>query len=181
MERFSYAKRADRQIALVTGGSRGIGAAVVRRLGSDGATVAFSYAVSEEHAKSLVAEVAKAGGTALAIQADSADADAVKGAVAQAVDRFGRLDILVNNAGILIGGIVDDFALSDFDRMVAVNVRAVFVAIQAVVPHMSQGGRIITTGSVTADRSGFERFRGLFDHATRTGGVSSSQETGGRQ
>jgi 3-oxoacyl-[acyl-carrier protein] reductase len=79
----------------------------------------------------------------------------VKGAVAQTVDRFGRLDILVNNAGILIGGIVDDFALSDFDRMVAVNVRAVFVAIQAVVPHMGQGGRIITTGSVTADRSGF--------------------------
>src|SRR5258708_30437931 len=83
------------KIALVTGGSRGIGAAVVRRLASDGATVAFSYAVSEDHAKSLVAEVAKGGGTALAIQADSADAAAVKGAVAQAVDRFGRLDILV--------------------------------------------------------------------------------------
>jgi 3-oxoacyl-[acyl-carrier protein] reductase len=143
------------KIALVTGGSRGIGAAVVRRLASDGATVAFSYAVSEEHAKSLVAEVAKAGGTALAIQADSADADAVKGAVAQAVDRFGRLDILVNNAGILIGGIVDDYPLADFDRMIAVNVRAVFIAIQAAVPHMGQGGRIITTGSVTADRSGF--------------------------
>jgi len=116
-----------------------------------------------------------------AIQADSGHAEAVKAAVAQTVDRFGRLDILVNNAGILIGGIVDDYALCDFDRMLAVNVRAVFVAIQAVVPHMGQGGRIITTGSVTADRSGFERFRGLFDHATRTGGVSSSQETGGRQ
>ena len=143
------------KIALVTGGSRGIGAAVVRRLASDGATVAFSYAVSEDHAKSLVAEVAKGGGTALAIQADSADAAAVKGAVAQAVDRFGRLDILVNNAGILIGGIVDDYPLADFDRMIAVNVRAVFIAIKAVVPHMGQGGRIITTGSVTADRSGF--------------------------
>jgi 3-oxoacyl-[acyl-carrier protein] reductase len=143
------------KIALVTGGSRGIGAAVVRRLASDGATVAFTYAVSEDRAKALVAEIEKAGGTALAIQADSGDAEAVKGAVAQTVDRFGRLDILVNNAGILIGGIVDDFALSDFDRMVAVNVRAVFVAIQAVVPHMGQGGRIITTGSVTADRSGF--------------------------
>ena len=115
------------KIALVTGGSRGIGAAVVRRLASDGATVAFSYAVSEDHAKSLVAEVAKAGGTALAIQADSADADAVKGAVAQAVDSFGGLDILVNNAGILIGGIVDDYPLADFDRMIAVNVRAVFI------------------------------------------------------
>jgi 3-oxoacyl-[acyl-carrier protein] reductase len=143
------------KIALVTGGSRGIGAAVVRRLASDGATVAFTYAVSEDRAKALVAEIEKAGGTALAIQADSGDAEAVKGAVAQTVDRFGRLDILVNNAGILIGGIVDDFALCDFDRMAAVNVRAVFVAIQAVVPHMGQGGRIITTGSVTADRSGF--------------------------
>ena len=143
------------KIALVTGGSRGIGAAVVRRLASDGATVAFTYAASEDRAKALVAEIAKAGGTALAIQADSADAAAVKGAVAQAVDRFGRLDILVNNAGILIGGIVDDYPLADFDRMIAVNVRAVFIAIQAAVPHMGQGGRIITTGSVTADRSGF--------------------------
>jgi 3-oxoacyl-[acyl-carrier protein] reductase len=143
------------KVALVTGGSRGIGAAVVRRLASDGATVAFSYAASEDSAKALVAEIEGAGGIALAIQADSADADAVKAAVAQIVDRFGRVDILVNNAGILIGGIVDNYALSDFDRMVAVNVRAVFVAIQAVVPHMGRGGRIITTGSVTADRSGF--------------------------
>src|SRR5258706_10818690 len=143
------------KVALVTGGSRGIGAAIVRRLASDGATVAFSYAASEGCAKVLVAEIEKAGGTTLAIQADSADANAVKATVAQTVDRFGRIDILVNNAGILIGGIVDDYALSDFDRMVAVNVRAVFVAIQAVVPHMGQGGRIITTGSVTADRSGF--------------------------
>jgi 3-oxoacyl-[acyl-carrier protein] reductase len=143
------------KVALVTGGSRGIGAAVVRRLASDGATVAFSYATSEDSAKALVTEIEGAGGMALAIQADSADADAVNAAVAQIVDRFGCVDILVNNAGILIGGIVDDYALSDFDRMVAVNVRAVFVAIQAVVPHMGRGGRIITTGSVTADRSGF--------------------------
>ena len=113
------------------------------------------YAASEDRARALVSEIQKTGGTALAIQADSADAEAVKAAVTLTVDRFGRLDILVNNAGILIGGIVDDYPLSDFDRMVAVNVRAVFVAIQAVVPHMGQGGRIITTGSVTADRSGF--------------------------
>src|SRR5258708_29404524 len=141
------------KIALVTGGSRGIGAAVVRRLASDGATVAFTYAASEDRAKALVAEIEKAGGTALAIQADSGDAEAVKGAVAQTVDRFGRLDILVNNAGILIGGIVDDYPLADFDRMIAVNVRAVFIAIQAVVPHMVQAGRLISTGSVTAVRS----------------------------
>ena len=143
------------KVALVTGGSRGIGAAVVRRLANDGATVAFSYAASEGRAKALVAEIEKTGGTTLAIQADSADADAVKGAVAQTVDRFGRLDILVNNAGILIGGIVDDYPLHDFDRMVAVNVRAVFVAVQAAVPQLGRGGRIITTGSVAADRSGF--------------------------
>jgi len=115
------------------------------------------YAASEDRARALASEIQKTGGTALAIQADSADAEAVKAAVTLTVDRFGRLDILVNNAGILIGGIVDDYALSDFDRMVAVNVSAVFVAIQAAVPHMGRGGRIITTGSVAADRSGFPR------------------------
>ena len=155
------------KIALVTGGSRGIGAAVVRRLASDGATVAFSYAVSEDHAKSLVAEVAKAGGTALAIQADSADAAAVKGAVAQAVDRFGRLDILVNNAGVLIGGIVDDYPLADFDRMVAVNVRAVFIAIQAVVPHMGQGRPDHHHGQRHRRPLGFSRDICLFDDQGR--------------
>jgi 3-oxoacyl-[acyl-carrier protein] reductase len=141
--------------ALVTGGSRGIGAAIVRRLAKDGAAVAFTYAASEEKAKALAAEIASQGGKALAIKADSADAQAVQQAVSQTVEAFGRLDVLVNSAGILIHGMVDSYALADFDRMVAVNVRAVFVATQAAVPHMGEGGRVITIGSVTADRSGF--------------------------
>jgi 3-oxoacyl-[acyl-carrier protein] reductase len=141
--------------ALVTGGSRGIGAAIVRRLAKDGAAVAFTYAASEEKAKALAAEIASQGGKALAIKADSADAQAVQQAVSQTVEAFGRLDVLVNSAGILIHGMVDSYALADFDRMVAVNVRAVFVATQAAVPHMREGGRVITIGSVTADRSGF--------------------------
>ena len=143
------------QVALITGGSRGIGAAIVRRLASDGATVAFTYSASEDRANALVTEIETAGGTALPIRADSADANALKTAVAQTADRFGRLDILVNNAGILVGGTVDNYDLADFDRMIAVNVRAVFVAIQAAVPHMTSGGRIINTGSASADRSGF--------------------------
>jgi 3-oxoacyl-[acyl-carrier protein] reductase len=142
------------KVALVTGGSRGIGAAVVRRLAKDGATVVFTYAASGEKAAALVAEIEAGGKTSLAINADSADPAAVKAAVAQTVDRFGRLDILVNNAGILMRGMVDNYDLAVFDRMIAVNVRAVFVAIQAALPHMGEGGRIITTGSVTADRTG---------------------------
>jgi 3-oxoacyl-[acyl-carrier protein] reductase len=143
------------KIALVTGGSRGIGAAIVRRLASDGATVAFSYAASEDRANALAAEIKSSGATALPIKADSADTDGVQAAVAKTVGHLGRIDILVNNAGILIVGLVDDYKLADFDRMIAVNVRAVFAGIQAAVPHMIEGGRIITIGSVTADRSNF--------------------------
>ena len=141
--------------ALVTGGSRGIGAAIVRRLATDGASVAFTYSASEQHAKVLVAEVKETGAVALAVRADSADARALRGAIDQTLEAFGGLDILVNNAGILIRGVVDDYSLDDFDRMVAVNVRAVFIAVKAAVPHLKNGGRIITTGSVVADRSAF--------------------------
>lgn len=143
------------KIALVTGGSRGIGAAIVRRLAFDGAAVAFTYAASEDRANALAAEIKNSGATALPIKADSADTDEVQGAVAKTAGHFGRIDILVNNAGILILGLVDDYKLADFDRMIAVNVRAVFAGIQAAVPHMQEGGRIITIGSVTADRSNF--------------------------
>jgi 3-oxoacyl-[acyl-carrier protein] reductase len=141
--------------ALITGGSRGIGAAVVRRFAQEGALVAFTYASSEEKAHALADGIKTNGGATVAIKADNSDPEAIKVAVAQTVGRFGRIDILVNNAGILNPGAVDEYSLSDFDQMIAVNVRAVFVAIQAALPYMTSGGRIITTGSVTADRVGF--------------------------
>jgi len=143
------------KVALVTGGSRGIGAAIVRRLANDGATLAFTYVASAEKATALASEIETAERTPLAIRADSTDPAAVKAAVTQTVERFGRLDILVNNAGILLRGLVDELDLGAFDRIIAVNVRAVFVAGQAALPHMGQGGRIINSGSVAADRSGF--------------------------
>ncbi len=143
------------KIALVTGGSRGIGAAIVRRLANDGALVAFTYASSPDKANDVVAAVEAAGGKAVAILADSADADAVALAIEHTVQRFGGLDILVSNAGILLRGAVDDFSLEDFDRMIAINVRAPFVAIKAASKHLRPGGRVITIGSVVAERSAF--------------------------
>ena len=143
------------KVALVTGGSRGIGAAIVRRLKADGASVAFTYAASEDRAKALAADLETAGGRVLPIKADSADTEELKQAVARTISSFGRVDILVNNAGILVRGMVDDYDLTAFDRMIAINVRAIFVAVQAALPHMREGCRIITTGSVTADRAGF--------------------------
>src|SRR5471032_2631665 len=110
------------KVALVTGGSRGIGADIVRRLARDGAAVAFTYSASAQQARELTAQIEAAGGKALAIQADSADAAAVARAVAATVEAFGRLDILVNNAGILKLAPVDNYPLDDFDRMLAVNV-----------------------------------------------------------
>ena len=143
------------KIAFVAGGSRGIGAAIVRRLADDGATVAFTYSASEDKALALVDEVKTQGGIVLAIKADSADPQVLQQAIAHVAEKFRRIDILVNSAGIMVHGLVDDIDLADFDRILAINVRAVFVAVQAAVPHMGQGGRIITIGSVTADRIGF--------------------------
>ena len=138
--------------ALVTGGSRGIGAAIVRRLAADAAMVAFTYAASPGPAENLRAEVSARGGTAVAIKADSADAQQVTDAVDQAVTALGGLDILVNNAGVSTSGVVESFPLQDFDRMLAVNVRGVFVAIQRAIPHLGTGGRIVTIGSIFAER-----------------------------
>ena len=139
--------------AIVTGGARGIGAAIVERLASDGADVAFTYFGSTEAAGQLESRVRNHGGRSLAIKADAADADAVTAAVNAAAAEFGRLDFLVNNAGVLRWYPFDEFTLADFDHTVAVNVRSVFVAIQAAVPHMTEGGRIVNIGSVNADRT----------------------------
>ncbi|MDF3936996.1 3-oxoacyl-ACP reductase family protein [Pseudomonas citronellolis] len=143
------------KVAFVQGGSRGIGAAVVQRLVRDGAAVAFTYVSSAQKAEDLAATVQAAGGRALAIQADSADADSLKAAIERAASHFGRLDILVNNAGVLAVAPLDEFTLEDFDRTVAVNVRSVFVATQAAARHMGDGGRIITIGSTNAERMPF--------------------------
>ncbi|TFV58367.1 3-oxoacyl-ACP reductase FabG [Mycobacterium sp. PS03-16] len=139
--------------ALVTGGSRGIGAEIVRRLARDGAAVAFTYGSSVDEADKVVVDVSRAGGRVLPIRADSADPGQIASAVQETVTRLGGLDILVNNAGVAHLGPVESFPLEQFDRLVAVNVRGVFVAIQCAVPHLGEGGRIITIGSVNADRA----------------------------
>ncbi|MFM4648851.1 3-oxoacyl-ACP reductase family protein [Aeromonas bivalvium] len=139
-------------VAFVQGGSRGIGAAIVKRLARDGAAVAFTYVSSASQAEEVVATITATGGKALAIRADSADAAAVQHAIRQSVTHFGRLDILVNNAGVLVWGNIEDLTLDDLDRTLAVNIRSVFVASQEAARHMSQGGRIINIGSTNADR-----------------------------
>ncbi|MEH1894915.1 MAG: 3-oxoacyl-ACP reductase family protein [Nostoc sp.] len=141
--------------ALITGGSRGIGAAIVKRLASVGADVAFTYTSSPDRANEIVQAAQALGVQALAIQADSADASAVVAAVEDTVNKLGSIDILVNNAGVLAIGPIDDFTLADFDRTFAINVRAVFVATQAAVKHMKKGGRIINIGSTNAERMPF--------------------------
>jgi 3-oxoacyl-[acyl-carrier protein] reductase len=136
-------KRIEGKVALVTGGSRGIGAAIACRLAEEGASVALTFNGSPEKASQVVQAIEKLGSRAIAIQADSADAGALISAIDRTVNDLGGLDILVNNAGVLAVGPIDSFALEDFDRTIAVNVRAVFVATQAAVKHMKEGGRII--------------------------------------
>ena len=143
------------KVAFVTGGARGIGAAVVRRLASEGATVAFTYHSSAAGANELVASIEKAGGRAVAVKADVADAAALTNAINETARQLGKIDILVNNAGVLRLGTLDVFSLEDFDATVQVNVRAVFVASKAVLAHMGKGGRIINIGSTNADRMPF--------------------------
>ncbi len=148
-------KNLHQQTVLITGGSRGIGAAIVKRLAAEGANVAFTYQSSKEKAEALAAEITSLGGKALAIAADSKDPIAVQAAVAQTVAHFGGISILVNNAGI--GNIkpLDECSLEDFDDTMAVNVRAAFAASKAAIPHLPAGGRIINIGTCLVDRITF--------------------------
>jgi 3-oxoacyl-[acyl-carrier protein] reductase len=140
------------RVALVTGGSRGIGAAVALRLARDGADVALTYRAAADHAAKVVREIEGHGRRGLALQADSADPTAVRAAVDATVAEFGRLDILVNNAGVFPYGPFEQVSLEELDRTTAVHVRSAFVAAQAASPHLGSGGRIISIGSNLAER-----------------------------
>jgi 3-oxoacyl-[acyl-carrier protein] reductase len=142
----------DGKVALVTGGSRGIGAAIARRLAADGADVALTYARSAEKAHAVVADIKSAGRRGLALAADNADPRAVERAVDAAAEAFGQLDILVNNAGIYSVAALDALTVEDFDAAVAINLRAPFVASKAAAARMGEGGRIISIGSNLAER-----------------------------
>lgn len=141
--------------ALVLGGSRGIGAAVARRLAAGGASVALTYVQGAAAAQAVVDDIEKAGGRAIAIQADSADEKAIEAAVTRTREAFGALDILVNNAGVLAIAPIEEFTTEDLDRTLAVNVRAAVIASRAAARVMGQGGRIIHIGSTNAERMPF--------------------------
>ena len=140
------------RVALVFGGSRGIGAAVVRRLSLDGFAVGFTYVSRPDSAQQLTDGLTAEGGSVLAVQADSADASAIQKAVERVVSQFNRLDVVVVNAGVLRLGTVDALSLEDLDDVLQVNVRGVYVAIQACIRYMGKDGRVITIGSNTAVR-----------------------------
>ncbi|CAH0156035.1 Cyclic-di-GMP-binding biofilm dispersal mediator protein [Pseudomonas koreensis] len=143
------------KIAVVTGGSRSIGAAIAKRLAADGATVAITYNASPDRAEAVVQEIVAAGGLAVALAADAGNPEAVRAAIAEVAQRFGKIDILVNNAGISLLGAPEDIAFEDFQRILAVNVTGVFVATQQALKHMGQGGRIIHIGSSMVQYAAF--------------------------
>jgi 3-oxoacyl-[acyl-carrier protein] reductase len=145
-------KKLEGKTALVTGGSRGIGAAIAKRLAADGASVAFTYAKDASAASAVVEAIERNGGRAVAIQADAADVEAVKSAVEKTVATLGRLDVLVNNAGTAIPKPFEQTTLEEIDRMVDINLRGVFVTTQTALKHMNDGGRIIMIGSCVGER-----------------------------
>jgi 3-oxoacyl-[acyl-carrier protein] reductase len=141
-----------KKVALVTGGSRGIGAAIAKRLAADGASVAITYTKGADAARSVVKEIERTGGKAIAIQADAADSNAVKAAVEKTVATLGRLDVLVNNAGTAFPKKFEDTSLEEMDLLIDINIRGIFVATQAALKHMNTGGRIIMMGSCVGER-----------------------------
>jgi 3-oxoacyl-[acyl-carrier protein] reductase len=141
------------KVALVTGGSRGIGAAIAKRLAADGTKVAITYTKGADAAASVIKEIEGTGGKAIAMQADATDADAVKAAVEKTVATFNQLDILVNNAGTAIPKPFEEATIEELDRVVDLNIRGVFVATQAALKHMKSGGRVIMIGSCVGERN----------------------------
>jgi len=175
-------KQLEGKVALITGGSRGIGAAIAKRLASDGANVAITYAKGADAAASVLKEIEGAGGMAIAIQADAADADASNAAVEKTVAAFGRLDVLVNNVGTAIPKSFAETTLEELDRLIDVNVRGTLVATQAALKHMKNGGRIIMIGSSVGERV---MVPGLVPYAATKGAVKMftqglSREVGSR-
>jgi 3-oxoacyl-[acyl-carrier protein] reductase len=170
------------KVALVTGGSRGIGAAIAKRLAADGASVAITYAKDSGAASAVVKAIERAGQKAIAIQADAADVEAVKGAVEKAVATFGRLDVLVNNAGTAIPKPFEETTLEEMDRVIDINVRGIFATTQAALKHMQSGGRIIMIGSAVGERA---QVAGLVSYSATKGAVKMftqglSREVGSR-
>ena len=170
------------KVALVTGGSRGIGAAIAKRLAADGANVAITYAKDAGAASDVVKAIERDGGKAIAILADAADAKAVTAAVEKTVATFGRLDVLVNNAGTAIPKPFEEATLEEMNRVIDINIRGVYVATQAALKHMKSGGRIILIGSAVGERVGAP---GLVPYAGTKGAVKMfsqalSREVGSR-
>jgi 3-oxoacyl-[acyl-carrier protein] reductase len=171
-----------KKVALVTGGSRGIGAAIAKRLAADGASVVITYAKDASAASAVVKAIESGGGSAVAIQADAADATAVKDAVEKAAAIFGRLDVLVNNAGTAIPKPFAETTLEEIDRVININIRGVFLTSQAALKHMNDGGRIINIGSAVGERV---QVPGLVPYSATKGAVkiftqALSREVGSR-
>ena len=171
-----------KKVALVTGGSRGIGAAIAKRLAADGAAVAITYTKGAKAAASVVEAIEQSGGKAIAIQADATDSAAVNSAVDKTVVTFGSIDVLVNNAGTAVPKRFEDTTLEELDRLIDINIRGTFVATQAALKHMNSGGRIIMIGSCVGERC---MTPGLVPYSATKGAVKMfaqalSREVGGR-
>ena len=175
-------KALEGKTALVTGGSRGIGAAIARRLAADGANVAVTYSKDADAAALVVRDLQNAGVKAIAIQANATDAQASKAAVEQTVATFGRLDVLVNNAGTAIPKSFEETTLEEMDRVIDINLRGTLVVTHAALKHMKNGGRIITIGSCVGER---DMTPGLVPYAATKGAIKMfaqglSREVGAR-